>query len=517
MADNEQNFRRLVAGLKIDAEPDPAHRERLRRQMLQTFEETARTSRRGNSRFEILHLNLRRLTIAAAVLVTATVLVAATMRAWTWLSPGGVSTFNEAAIETKRMPWMHAVIKASAGSEVRTLEHWYNFAAKKTYVVTKDGSVLGWEYGPEHAQFVYNPRVKTVTVSDLMSASPFGAESAYNLIDAFTVFAGNEGHMRTWAYREWRKTVRGFAVESTVRGVNIAGRSATKLRIRVLTDPWTGGRIASAQVEYLAQDGRTLGHEFWTIDYPRSGPAGMFDLGVPADVRVIDRRQQPTGTPGNEPSIISTPAPTSSSQKLVPLQIKLPRPQFVGTPQDAQTPYLEQARGRPRPPFLAPAGTTNVALGKPVTASDRELLYGSLDMVTDGDKEADDGSFIELGPNPQYVTIDLREPCEIYAIVVWHYHKLPRVYFDVVVQISDDKNFRTGVTTVFNNDRDNSLGLGTGTDLHYTETNEGKLIDSKGIQGRYVRLYSNGNTSDDLNHYIEVEVYGRTVRLITDN
>ena len=210
---------------------------------------------------------------------------------------------------------------------------------------------------------------------------------------------------------------------------------------------------------------------------------------------------------------IPTPAPTSS-EKLVPLEIKLPRPQFVGTPQDTRTPYLEQPRGRPRPPFLAPPGTTNVALGKPVTSSDRDPLYGSLDMVTDGDKEADDGSFIELGPKPQYVTIDLGERCDIYAILVWHYHKLPRVYFDVVAQISDDKSFRTGVTTVFNNDRDNSLGLGAGTDLHYTETNEGKLIDSKGVQGRYVRLYSNGNTSDDLNHYIEVEVYGRTASQI---
>ena len=73
------------------------------------------------------------------------------------------------------------------------------------------------------------------------------------------------------------------------------------------------------------------------------------------------------------------------------------------------------------------------------------------------------------------------------------------------------------MTTVFNNDRDNSLGLGAGTDLHYTETNEGKLIDSKGVHGRYVRLYSNGNTSDDLNHYTEVEVYGRPVKAIRDN
>jgi len=45
--------------------------------------------------------------------------------------------------------------------------------------------------------------------------------------------------------------------------------------------------------------------------------------------------------------------------------------------------------------------------------------------------------------------------------------------------------------------------------MHYTETNEGKLIDTKGVRARYVRLHSRGNTSNDLNHYIEVAVYGK--------
>jgi hypothetical protein len=54
-----------------------------------------------------------------------------------------------------------------------------------------------------------------------------------------------------------------------------------------------------------------------------------------------------------------------------------------------------------------------------------------------------------------------------------------------------------------------SAGLGLGKDLEYIENYLGKLIDAKGVRGRYVRLYSRGNTSNDLNHYIEVEVYGK--------
>jgi len=202
----------------------------------------------------------------------------------------------------------------------------------------------------------------------------------------------------------------------------------------------------------------------------------------------------------------------STNEKLVPLEIKLPKPMFVGTPTNISEPNLEKPLGAPRPPFLAPAGTRNIALKKPVTGSDEQPIIGELAMVTDGDKEAAEGSFVELGPSLQYVTIDLKSRNTIYAIVVWHYHKQPVVYRDVIVQVADDRDCITNVQTVFNNDIDNSSGRGVGKDMSYVETAEGKLIDAKGVQGRYVRLYSRGNTANDLNHYIEVEVYGKAVQ-----
>jgi hypothetical protein len=206
-------------------------------------------------------------------------------------------------------------------------------------------------------------------------------------------------------------------------------------------------------------------------------------------------------------------APAADTAGFVPVEIKLPNAMFVGTPQDARVPNLEKPTGKARPPFLAPEGTKNVALDKPVASSDEEPIIGEIEMITDGDKEAADGSYVELGPFRQDVTVDLEAMHEIYAIVIWHYHKEARVYFDVVVQVADDPDFITNVKTLFNNDIDNSAGFGVGKEMHYTETNEGKLLDvlAKGIKARYVRLYSNGNTSNDLNHYIEVAVYGKPV------
>jgi hypothetical protein len=190
------------------------------------------------------------------------------------------------------------------------------------------------------------------------------------------------------------------------------------------------------------------------------------------------------------------------------LKIQLPKPMFVGTPKNIRTPNLEAITGKPRGPFLVPAGTVLLSAGRPVAASDKEPVIGEVAYVTDGKKSGEDGYYVELGPMLQWVQIDLGKPCELQAVVAWHYHSQARVYRDVVVQVSDDKDFVGGVTTVFNNDHDNTSGLGAGKDKEYIETFDGKLFDPKGVKARYVRLTSGGNTSNDMNHYVEVEVYG---------
>jgi hypothetical protein len=193
----------------------------------------------------------------------------------------------------------------------------------------------------------------------------------------------------------------------------------------------------------------------------------------------------------------------------VALKTDLPKPLFVGTPVPIKVSNLEPARTSKRPDFMVPAGTVNLARGKKVTSSDSDPVVGTLDLITDGDKEGDEGSWVELGPGKQWVQIDLEKDANIYAVVVWHFHSQARVYFDVVVQVSDDPKFEKGVTTIFNSDAANELALGAGKDLAYIETYEGKLMDAKGVKGRYVRLYSKGNTTNKLNHYIEVEVFGK--------
>jgi hypothetical protein len=190
--------------------------------------------------------------------------------------------------------------------------------------------------------------------------------------------------------------------------------------------------------------------------------------------------------------------------------------------------------------FMVPQGTKLLSRGVEVTSSDDFPILGELELITDGNKEKANyfDYHVELMDGLQWVQLDIERQHTIYAILVWHYYYPygedyyysgeydgPRVYQDVVVQISNDPAFENDVTTVFNNDHDNTSGLGVGGDDTYIETSEGLWIGVEGVQGRYVRLYSNGyndlapkgstgrnNPSKEKyfapNHYIEVEVYG---------
>jgi hypothetical protein len=480
-----------------------------------------------------LHAPLSRLALAAAILI------AVTLGAWSLLGRGPATLAQVQAI-TQKVPWLYAVVARYQGGgpgsptqsfalgglgEVRTERHWYNFAAAQAYAVLDDGGVVGWDYSAGPKKLVYSPRLRTVLVSNL-SAPGVGLDSTENLLNVFAVFAARDRVTDSAAEYDGR-TVRAFAIEKAESGLTVGDRPVTRLQATILADPRTR-RAVAASVEYRGSAG-VLAREEWVLSYPASGPGNLYDLGVPATAVVDDRTRRRIGTPGDEPMVVATPRdegmlPSNRGQdgrdtkvsahgdfRLAPVEIRLPKPMFAGTPQNVPASNLERPRGRPRPPFLAPVGTTNLALGRPVSSSDPEPVIGSLSAITDGDKEATDGSFVELSPGPQQVTIDLRERCDIYAVVVWHYHRWPRAYRDVVVQVADDPTFRSRVQTIFNNDSDDSLGLGFGKDLDYIETYEGKLMEGKGARGRYVRLYSDGNTHDDLNHYIEVEVYGRPV------
>lgn len=193
------------------------------------------------------------------------------------------------------------------------------------------------------------------------------------------------------------------------------------------------------------------------------------------------------------------------------LAAELPQDLLIGTPKD-------QVRKHPglrndEPQVLVPAASAVISRGKTVTSSDKEIPFeGDLFWLTDGEKEGHEGYSVIIAEGPQWVQVDLGEARLVDAVVVWHYFRNLRVVNDVIVQASEDQDFKTGVTTLFNNDTDNSSKQGVGTDAPFIGTFKGKQISGKGTKARYIRCWSNGNTDHKMNEFIEVEVWGRPVK-----
>ena len=222
----------------------------------------------------------------------------------------------------------------------------------------------------------------------------------------------------------------------------------------------------------------------------------------------------PTPTPAPAPEATPAPAPSPApSGPAITIKPVMPKPLFAGTPlPDSNPPPNLDKSGKPTLEVQTPEGVVLLSKGKPVTSSDPAPLPSgdaeSLKLITDGDKEGDDGFFADLMPGKHWVQIDLGESKEIWLVWLWHFHKQAVIYKDVIVQVSDDPEMKNA-TTVFNNDFDNSAEFGVGQDQSWVETNNGRAMPVKGIKARYVRFWSNGRNIDDMNQYIEAEVYGK--------
>jgi hypothetical protein len=340
-----------------------------------------------------------------------------------------------------------------------------------------------------------------------------------------------------------RETVAPSALHHNVsaRIARASARDKIRLRMRRIAIPaaavilafaggvWLGVRVVSDKEMRLASNGSGI------APVPPVAHKGA----VAPDTPIPTRHERSADTPDTigetndamveTDSSIQAPAPMAritmpraelsvpASGNLRPLDITLPPPYFGGTPLSYASDHLEERSFRPREPFLAPIGTRMVSLGKTVSSSDPDPTFGRLSMLTDSRKGYQTEFLVELAAGTQWVQIDLGGPCEIYAIVIWHFHAADRVYFDVVARSANDADFTKNVETIYNNDYDNSSGLGIGRDREYIDSNEGRLVDCGGIVGQYVRCYSNGNTTDDTNHYVEVEVWGIPIDSSTDD
>jgi hypothetical protein len=156
-----------------------------------------------------------------------------------------------------------------------------------------------------------------------------------------------------------------------------------------------------------------------------------------------------------------------------------------------------------------PVSSANLARGiVPTSKSGFTTAWGGSapQVITDG--VINSSSYGEVSSGAQWVQIDLGAASLISKVKLWHFFNDGRTYHDVIVQLSNDPTFSTGVITVFNNDSNNSAHQGAGSDAEYVETGSGKEISFSTISARYVRTWTNGSSQNAGNHYVEIQVFG---------
>lgn len=179
-------------------------------------------------------------------------------------------------------------------------------------------------------------------------------------------------------------------------------------------------------------------------------------------------------------------------------------------------------------PVAAASVEVNVARGiTDVTTNGIAARNGKrLSVVTDGDRSTSEYALIATDSVAKYIQLNLGEPHLITKVNILNDYNpdAPRAGKDLIVQLSNDPAFGTGVTTIYNNDADNSAGLGAGSDAEYVEPSTGAgltVTPGSPVSAHYVRYWANGHTRTGTSIYnamntpVEVEVYAQLPGLAT--
>ncbi|CAI6079335.1 right-handed parallel beta-helix repeat-containing protein [Cohnella sp. JJ-181] len=174
---------------------------------------------------------------------------------------------------------------------------------------------------------------------------------------------------------------------------------------------------------------------------------------------------------------------------------------FYGNPWHPTTPSIGAIQ-------YGPAAPSNLSAGRAPSYSSTVLYEASPSNLTDGYTTY----YVGVGDAHErvYAQIDLGALYDVSKVKMWHFFSDGRTYKDVIVQLSQTADFSSYVTTVFNNDKDNSAGQGYGVDSEYAEGAGGKTVSFQPILARYARFWIGGNNTDPYNQFVELQVYGTT-------
>ena len=290
---NEADFERTVGRLKIDDKPNQAHRKTLRREMLSVFDgATPKTQRRitplGVFRKTIMKKPMTKLATAAGITIAALIFLH---------QFGGSVDVTTAALaqaieNTKKMPWMHVINESYyEGAKERTEHRWYHFASNKQFLLASNGGVWCWDNSDAQKQYVYDPHVQTLTISDLPDEGFHGSESAFGMLKSLLEsWDEQDAIIKMHTDRLEDRNVKIYEIIETLPddAMSIGPTVVAKIKYRLVTSIETS-LIVAGRIEHLDEDNQVLSRIEQTIHYPETGPEDIYALGVPRTAEIVDK------------------------------------------------------------------------------------------------------------------------------------------------------------------------------------------------------------------------------------
>ena len=211
----------------------------------------------------------------------AAVLAVAVFGSWLFqtgpdMASSAYAELIQAVDNISEVEWVHVDID---GFEVR--EGWMSFRPyRQCYATAKQ---VIYEDGPSGRQYSYEQSSQTITVELLDGDASMRQKSSFL---SFTSTA-----LDTWKQNERAEVLKNHET--------VEGKDYTIYTVRITKQPKEGllevtiDSEAKRVVRVKLAGGSLPEPIIWRLDYPQTGPADIYALGVPRDAKIVDRTRSP--------------------------------------------------------------------------------------------------------------------------------------------------------------------------------------------------------------------------------
>ena len=201
--------------------------------------------------------------------------------------PVDITTISFADITEamNNVPWMHIVSRGFERGLNGVGEQWFGFETKIEAEKDFDGEVEFWNV-KEHKRYKYDPETRTITIDYAYEDDVFFTSSPVLFLESMLKSVKEQGAEIITKRGEYN------GQDAQIQEISLSlmlqqGRECHTVG-RLYIEP-ESKLLYAAQCKSTNAKGNTIIDVEATFDYPQTGPADIYDLGVPRDARIIDK------------------------------------------------------------------------------------------------------------------------------------------------------------------------------------------------------------------------------------